>query len=396
MHQSQIQSTEPMHSPGVDNSSLPLTWKQRVVQHLSPLQRFFWVPSGCFPDAKAMAQALSPKATTINFKFKSNLVPAAASAAQDPRAGAELFVAEMMQGKLVGDCLLVATAEDHVLPGVQGLHGVDTPAEHWVLRRCRYRRQVTLPGTAVILAAASGANYYHWLLESLPRLVLLREAGYSLDQIDHFLLNEQQQPFHEQTLDLLGIPAAKRRPGCKARVYCCDRLVVPSLPAPPVVFPAWVLDFLRRSFLPTARRAAHGQRLFISRRRAARRRVDNEQELGALLRRAGFKTVSLETCSFAEQVELFASASVVVAPHGAGLANLVFANPGTKVIELVGPSFINHCYKKLCLAASLSHCEVVGTLQNKPRKRCEEDDYAIAPNQLCRALVAMGLAPATA
>lgn len=46
------------------------------------------------------------------------------------------------------------------------------------------------------------------------------------------------------------------------------------------------------------------------------------------------KKVSLEDLSFQAQIDQFSDASLIVAPHGSGLANLVFAPPGAKVIEL--------------------------------------------------------------
>lgn len=41
------------------------------------------------------------------------------------------------------------------------------------------------------------------------------------------------------------------------------------------------------------------------------------------------------------QIEIFSSSEVVVAPHGAGLANLVFLPDNAIVIELFDRSFIN-------------------------------------------------------
>ena len=45
-----------------------------------------------------------------------------------------------------------------------------------------------------------------------------------------------------------------------------------------------------------------------------------------------------------EQIDLFAGAEVVVAPHGAALANLVFCPPGVRVLELFHPRYVNPCY----------------------------------------------------
>ena len=42
-----------------------------------------------------------------------------------------------------------------------------------------------------------------------------------------------------------------------------------------------------------------------------------------------------------EQVDAFAAAQVVVAPHGAALGNLVFCPPGVRVLELFAPRDVN-------------------------------------------------------
>jgi capsular polysaccharide biosynthesis protein len=351
----------------------------------------FWVPEGCFPDVPSLAEAVNSPAAGYHVTLTKVQMPATADLIGDADGNPPLFVAHMSPGKLVGDSLLVATGDNYVAGNIQALHGAEDPVNHWVLRRCRYRRQMRVPGVTALLAAGAGSNYYHWLFESLPRLLLLERAGYGLDQIDHFLLSETQQPFHAQTLDLLRIPGEKRWRGRKARVLKCDHLLVPSLPAPATVFPSWVLSFLRRSFLPAAELVTEGQRLFISRRRANRRRLVNETEVEDQLRRAGFKTVCLEDCSFTEQVGLFASASAIVAVHGAGLANLVFARPGTKVVEWVVPTYINHYYPRLARALRLTYIEGIGVVAGSPRKRSGEDDLYLPPADLRKALEQIGL-----
>src|SRR6185503_9637910 len=53
-----------------------------------------------------------------------------------------------------------------------------------------------------------------------------------------------------------------------------------------------------------------------------------------VLRAGGFRVVHFEDESFERQVQLAASASHIVSNHGAGLANILFMRPGSRVLEL--------------------------------------------------------------
>ena len=76
--------------------------------------------------------------------------------------------------------------------------------------------------------------------------------------------------------------------------------------------------------------------------------------LGALLQARGYSVrlrkldpylnVDPGTMSVQEQIDHFAAAEVVVAPHGAGLVNLTFAPPGVRVLELFAPRYLNPGY----------------------------------------------------
>lgn len=71
-----------------------------------------------------------------------------------------------------------------------------------------------------------------------------------------------------------------------------------------------------------------------------------------LLAEYGFERVELEDLTIPEQAALFADADAVVAPHGAGLANLVYARDA-QVLELFpNPVFTPHYY---FLSKSLGH-----------------------------------------
>ena len=64
----------------------------------------------------------------------------------------------------------------------------------------------------------------------------------------------------------------------------------------------------------------------------------------ARLEPLGFRKVTMTGLRVADQAALFRNARVIITPHGSGLTNMVFSNPGTVVIELFQPAYTNSCY----------------------------------------------------
>ena len=46
---------------------------------------------------------------------------------------------------------------------------------------------------------------------------------------------------------------------------------------------------------------------------------------------------------------------MIIAPHGAGLANLIFCRRNTKVIEIIPKYIKNHVYKRVSKVNKLNH-----------------------------------------
>jgi hypothetical protein len=77
------------------------------------------------------------------------------------------------------------------------------------------------------------------------------------------------------------------------------------------------------------------RKVFISRSQSARRRFVNEESLYERLKKEGFERYCLDHLSVDDQIQLFSNAEIIIGPHGAGLANLIFCKPGTTIIEIL-------------------------------------------------------------
>ena len=81
------------------------------------------------------------------------------------------------------------------------------------------------------------------------------------------------------------------------------------------------------------------RKIFISREDAKTRKLLNSEKL--LMALKGWETVILEKLSIKDQIRCFSEASHIVSTHGAGLANLLWCEPATKIIEIQDPAMIH-------------------------------------------------------
>ncbi len=67
--------------------------------------------------------------------------------------------------------------------------------------------------------------------------------------------------------------------------------------------------------------------------------MNHDQVLNEV-QKAGFEIVDSGAIAFDDQVRVFSQASVILAPHGAGLTNSIWARPGAVVAEFM-PTGLN-------------------------------------------------------
>lgn len=123
--------------------------------------------------------------------------------------------------------------------------------------------------------------------------------------------------------------------------------------------------------------------------RARMRRALNEHELAPLLDEYGFEVYNLEEMSMAEQIQLFRHGDMVISPHGAGLSNIVYCQPNTKVIELLHDRFDQGMtsYWSLCNLFDLNYTIVMGSVpEGEVGNYPSNSNFAICAQTLRNAL----------
>jgi len=209
--------------------------------------------------------------------------------------------------------------------------------------------------------------YFHWIADCLTRIEGLEAYQVQTGIKPALIIESNLASWQIDSLKLLGYEPDDCIPWHSSRVKV-KKLIVPSFRRHwgyyntsyksygPVVSPL-ACRWLRQrilSNLPDAEseQLSFSSKIFISRRKAVQWRIINEDEVIEALAPFGFVAYALEELSFSEQVRLFAQADMVVAPHGAGLTNMIFSE-NLALIELFG-SYIPGFYIPGFALANLS------------------------------------------
>jgi capsular polysaccharide biosynthesis protein len=197
-------------------------------------------------------------------------------------------------------------------------------------------------------------NYCHWLFESLSKLVKLKEISNNLilaipssylkidfvkDSLKAFGFNQKNikkiyQKSHLKVKNLLFFPVINI--GTEGYYNFLETYKVRDL----------LISFYQKSF-----RLNFGERIYISRNNPAKfssRIVDNEDEVCQIIEKYGFKKINMENFSFIEQISIMQNTKFILASHGAGISNLIFAKKAECLIELVSESWGKTCFAYLC------------------------------------------------
>lgn len=213
------------------------------------------------------------------------------------------------------DCLFPACPSVAKLPD----HRVNRPVQSLV-------RAIEEP--IFHLTGGNAGNRAHFLVEQIPRLLASRSQLPELPSLK-FLLVPERSAWQRPILKHLGIAPEHCLDGKKGTLFCKRVFYAPMLCETrdqPLVNPALYLDCKQRIETSLPSQMQGPPAIFISRRDAPDRQLDNEEAVVAELRKRwpDLTVVRLTGMPLAEQIDLFRNARIVFGPHGQGFHNALF------------------------------------------------------------------------
>ncbi|HEY8913983.1 glycosyltransferase family 61 protein [Lacisediminihabitans sp.] len=249
----------------------------------------------------------------------------------------------------------------------------------------------------ILLAGRSDGNWYHWLIEYLPRVLMIEpdlppdipllvtrrtpESGLAALRA---ITDRPLVSFDPETLQSVGRLHVVAPP-----VQVLDTTRVPWSEG--IRLNPQPLRALRTAWGLTDDPVVGGRRVFLS-RRSAHRGLLNEKALVDSAIAHGLEIVEPGTMTFEDQLELFSSASLVVGASGAVMANYLMMSRGSRVIALTSEALTSFVLPAAIAAvAGVGFAYVSGptstTLaESGTRNNWMHSDFSIDPTVFSEAL----------
>jgi hypothetical protein len=243
---------------------------------------------------------------------------------------------------LTKDCLhVVDRAADPRHEFISGQHdhifGSATFAEDVIVKRSKSTGKSF--GETILLAGRNDSNYYHWMIEVLPRAI---ELDQTFDRSIPFLVSTRTPKNGLEALKLLSNRWIISVDAGRLNHFEILHVSTPSATILDSTITDWhntirmdydTITQMRKQFISTIDKRLFNPRVYLARTSGIRRLV-NQDEIQASAVKLGFDVFYPEQMTFMQQLNLFHHAEVIVGPTGAVMANYIFMNKGAKILGL--------------------------------------------------------------
>ena len=173
-------------------------------------------------------------------------------------------------------------------------------------------------------------NYWHLLIDFLPRLVCLNEIDLNNTLI--IINSDISDKFQLFILKIIKLMNLKNVKFIKInrinQLYKFEKLFISSRPSVNFAY-----DFYKK-IIGQFTEKKPVKNIYVRRGSVINRKVINENEVEEVLLKYNYEIVDCVNLSVDEQIKKFSSAKNIIIVHGASLANLLFAPNNINVIEI--------------------------------------------------------------
>lgn len=207
-----------------------------------------------------------------------------------------------------------------------------------------------------------GQGYFHWLTDTIQRIAIVG------DKIKNYILilPSKLNNFQIESLKIFNFKQTLQIP--EGHYVYVPKLLIPTHVAITGNYNEAIIRSIRSMYNNYVKKSnGYGiyRRIYVSRRKANKRFVVNEDAIETILKKYDFDFLCMEDFSFWDQVRLFSSTKYLISIHGAALTNMLFMPEGSKVLEIRKEGDdSNLCYFSLASALGIDYYYQFGRVTN--------------------------------
>ena len=249
---------------------------------------------------------------------------------------------------------------------------------------------------AIFLSGRADENWYHLLLDTLPRYLLMKDLPKNISVL---IRDDLPATTFEFLAKIIDRPILKLTPKSIVRVrqlhfvaarssvfdsedHTSDRRVYFS-PMTTVEMANWIREKLEIDHTETC------SSISFFKRRSRQRRIINSRQVERTTRKIGYETVEDNDDFYRNQVQIFSNLSVGISAGGAMLANMIFMPKGSTMVCLRSSRQNElELWKNLAEAVGINYFDVVGipTYHGKNPLKRDHANFYISPWKLRKIL----------
>ena len=208
-----------------------------------------------------------------------------------------------------------------------------------------------ISGDCVVAHHAYYQNYYHFLLEIMPRLFVIKNDAPRFKLI----INYNLPSFVKEYISLFNFK----------EIICLhddeiaktEKIIFPTFLSRGLAYNETVMREMSNWLCEKlyANDSVSPEKIFISRSNAKYRKTENESEVFALLQEKGFVKFDLQEPGIQAQANFFKQAKYIVGSHGAGFSNMIFSKNCSLALDIIHEQHPQDCFYNLASAFGVDY-----------------------------------------
>lgn len=225
--------------------------------------------------------------------------------------------------------------------------------KYYILKQHLFCKKTIIKEDLLICFDNWSIGYYHWMCDFLPRYLLCKEfVSYDIKIVLPFDFNRE---YIVQTLEIFGKHTIKYLN--KGEYLSVEKILISDRPSPSGRVDKALMNKIKSGIKQhwNIDDANPIRKIYISRNKASRRRLSNNQEIEAVFLKYGYEIICFEEYSFEDQIRIVSSSRIMAGLHGANLVNSMFMNKGMDLFEFRLKEFGGNAYFNISEAFELNY-----------------------------------------